>query len=49
MIKRFNRILSKVLFKLEKVYDWDKFMKFTLMTYNTSQQNSTKMILYFLI
>jgi len=49
MVERFNRTLSEVLSKLEKVYDWDKFVKFTLMAYNTSQQNSTKMTPYFLI
>ena len=35
--------------KLEEVYDWDKFVKPTLMAYNTSQQNSTKMTPYFLM
>src|SRR6266498_5922938 len=49
MIKRFNRTLSEALSKLEKVYDWDKFVKLTLMAYNTSRQNSTKMTPYFLI
>src|SRR6266542_1486733 len=49
MIKQFNRILSEVLFKLKEVYNWDKFVKSILMTYNTSQQNSTKIISYFLI
>ncbi len=49
MIERFNRTLSKALSKLEKVYDWDKFVKPMLMAYNTSQQNSTKMIPYFLM
>src|SRR6266498_32565 len=49
MIERFNRILSEALSKLEKVYDWDKFVKSTLMAYNTSQQNSTKMTPYFLM
>jgi len=36
IIERFNRILSEVLFKLEEVYNWDKFVKPTLMAYNTS-------------
>src|SRR6266508_2364766 len=49
MIERFNRTLGEALSKLEKVYDWDKFVKPTLMAYNTSQQNSTKMIPYFLM
>src|SRR6266540_3704770 len=49
MIERFNRILGEALSKLEEVYDWNKFVKLTLMAYNTSQQNSTKMIPYFLI
>ncbi len=31
------------------MYDWDKFVKSTLMAYNISQQNSTKMTSYFLI
>src|SRR6266498_3482716 len=49
MIERFNRTLSEALSKLEKVYDWDKFVKLTLIAYNTSQQNSMKMTLYFLM
>src|SRR6266540_5412325 len=49
MIERFNRTLSEALSKLEEVYDWDKFVKPTLIAYNISQQNSTKMIPYFLI
>ncbi len=49
MIERFNRILSEALSKLEEVYDWNKFVKPTLIAYNTSQQNSTKMTSYFLI
>ena len=49
MIERFNRILSEALSKLEKVYDWNKFVKPTLIAYNTSQQNSMKMTPYFLI
>ena len=49
MIERFNSILSEVLSKLKEVYDWDKFVKLMLMTYNTSQQNSTKMTPYFLM
>src|SRR6266540_840300 len=49
IIERFNRTLSEALSKLEEVYDWDKFVKLTLMAYNTSQQNSTKMTPYFLI
>ncbi len=49
IIERFNRILSEVLSKLEEVYDWDKFVKPTLMAYNISQQNSIKMTPYFLM
>ncbi len=49
MIERFNRIPSEALSKLEEVYDWDKFVKPTLMAYNISRQNSTKMIPYFLM
>ncbi len=49
MIEQFNRILSEVLSKLEEVYDWNKFVKPTLIAYNTSQQNSTKMTPYFLM
>ncbi len=49
MIEQFNRILSETLSKLEEVYNWDKFVKLTLITYNTSQQNSIKMTPYFLI
>ena len=49
MIERFNRTLGEALSKLEEVYNWDKFVKPTLMAYNTSQQNSTKMTLYFLM
>ncbi len=36
MIERFNKTLGEALSKLEEVYDWDKFVKPTLMTYNTS-------------
>ncbi len=42
MIEWFNRTLSEALFKLKEVYNWNKFVKSTLMAYNTSQQNSTK-------
>ena len=49
MIKRFNRTLGEVLFKLEETYDWDKFVKLMLMSYNTSQQESTHLTLYYLI
>jgi len=49
MIERFNKTLSEVLSKLEKVYDWNKFVKSTLIAYNTSQQNSIKMTPYFLM
>ncbi len=49
MIKQFNRILGEALSKLKEVYDWDKFVKLTLIIYNTSQQNSTKMTPYFLM
>ncbi len=36
MIKRFNQTLSEALFKLEEVYDWDKFVKLMLIAYNIS-------------
>src|SRR6266542_1542588 len=49
MIERFNRTISKILFKLEEVYDTDKFMKSTLIIYNTNQQNNIKITSYFLI
>jgi|SRR6266540_4060695 len=49
MIERFNRTLSEALSKLEEVYNWNKFVRLTLMAYNTSQQNSTKMTSYFLM
>ncbi len=49
MIERFNRTLGEALSKLEEVYDWDKFVRPTLMAYNTSRQNSTKMTPYFLM
>src|SRR6266498_712370 len=49
MIERFNRTLGEALCKLKEVYDWDKFVKPTLMAYNTNQQNSTKMTPYFLM
>src|SRR6266545_8092449 len=49
MIERFNRTLSEALFKLKEVYDWDKFVKPTLIAYNISQQNSIKMTSYFLM
>jgi len=49
MIERFNRILSEALSKLEEMYDWDKFVKPTLIAYNTSQQDSMKMTSYFLM
>ena len=49
MIKKFNRILSEALSKLEEMYDWDKFVKPILIAYNTSQQNSIKMTPYFLM
>ncbi len=39
-------MLSEVLFKLKEVY---KFIKPILIAYNISQQNSIKIILYFLI
>ena len=42
-------MISEVLFKLKKVYDWDKFVKSMQIVYNIGQQNNIKMILYFLI
>jgi len=41
--------ISEALFKLEEVYNWNKFVKPILIAYNISQQNSIKMTLYFLI
>ncbi len=41
--------LYRLQVKLKEVYDWDKFVKSILMVYNTSQQNSIKITLYFLI
>ncbi len=49
MIERFNRTFNEALFKLEEMYDWNKFVKPMLIAYNTSQQNSTKMTPYFLM
>ncbi len=49
MIERFNRTLGEALSKLEEMYDWDKFVRPTLMAYNTSRQNSTKITPYFLM
>ncbi len=37
MIERFNRTLDEALSKLKETYNWDKFVKSTLMSYNTSQ------------
>ncbi len=49
MIEHFNRTLGEALFKLEEMHDWDKFVKLTLMSYNTSQQVSTCITSYYLI
>ena len=49
MIERFNRTLGEALSKLEEAHDWDKFVKLTLMSYNTSQQNTTCMTPYYLM
>ncbi len=49
MIERFNRILGEVLSKLEETYNWDKFIKPTLISYNTSQQASMHLTLYYLM
>ncbi len=48
MIEQFNRTLGKAL-KLEETYDWDKFIKPTLMSYNISQQASIRMTPYYLM
>ncbi len=49
MIERFNRILGKVLSKLEEMHDWNKFVKLILMSYNTSRQESIRLTSYYLM
>ena len=49
MVEQFNRILRKALSKLEETYDWDKFVKPILISYNTSQQSSMWIMLYYLM
>ena len=49
MIEQFNRTLEEVLSKLEEIYDWDKFVKPILMSYNTSRQKSTCLTSYYLM
>src|SRR6266498_3993558 len=49
MIERFNRMLGEALAKLEETHDWDKFVKLTLISYNTSQHSITRLTLYYLM
>ncbi len=49
MIERFNRTLGELLSKLEETYDWNKFVKLTLISYNMSIQASIHLILYYLM
>ena len=49
MIERFNRSLGEALSKLEEIHDWDKFVRPTLMSYNTSQHSITRLTLYYLM
>src|SRR6266542_7114861 len=49
MIEQFNRMLGDALSKLKETHDWDKFVRPTLMSYNTSQHNITRLILYYLM
>ena len=49
MVKQFNRTLGEALNKLEETYNWDKFVKSILISYNTSWQESTWIIPYYLI
>src|SRR6266508_5575447 len=49
MIERFNRTLGEALFKFEETHDWDKFVRPTLMSYNTSQHSIIRLISYYLM
>src|SRR6266542_6125695 len=49
MIERFNRSLGEALSKLEEIHDWDKFVRPTLMSYNTSQYSITRLTPYYLM
>src|SRR6266545_4125391 len=49
MIERFNRTLGEALSKLEETHDWDKFVRPTLMSYNTSQHSITRLTSYYLM
>src|SRR6266542_2256944 len=49
MIEHFNRTLGEALSKLEETHDWDKFVKSTLMSYNMSQQSTTRIMPYYLM
>ena len=49
MIERFNRTLGEALFKFEETHDWDKFVRPTLMSYNTSQHSIIRLTLYYLM
>ena len=49
MIERFNRMLGEALSKLEETHDWDKFVRPTLMFYNTSQHSIIKLTPYYLM
>jgi len=49
MIEHFNRMLGEALSKLEETYDWDKFVRPTLMSYNMSQHSMTRLTPYYLM
>ena len=42
-------MLGEALVKLKETHDWNKFMKPTLISYNTSQQANIYMMSYYLI
>jgi len=42
-------MLGEALSKLEETHDWDKFVRPTLMSYNTSQHSITRLTLYYLM
>src|SRR6266498_5963033 len=49
MIERFNRTLEEALSKLKETHVWDKFVRPTLMSYNTSQHGITRLTPYYLM
>ena len=49
MIEHFNRMLGEALSKLEEIHDWDKFVRPTLISYNTSQHSITRLTSYYLM